>query len=158
RSEVFLIGILWGINAGVGISQQTPFMTIFLFMPILTVVSAVNGRRNDLQLAFMLPFKRSEIIARLGGALFLSMLRTWFGYAVATYFVTWMPLPGVIREIPSPVPLLVSLAAQFPLFGIAMIALMLRQVKLIYLAAAPVLAAATLTTGFASNIQTGLIM
>src|SRR5262249_31808668 len=119
RSEVFLIGILWGINAGVGISQQTPFMTIFLFMPILTVVSAVNGRRNDLQLAFMLPFKRSEIIARLGGALFLSMLRTWLGYAVATYFVTWMPLPGVIREIPSPVPLLVSLAAQFPLFGIA---------------------------------------
>jgi len=104
-------------------------------MPGLKAVYAIKERKNSgLQLEFMLPFSRDELFARLGGALFLSQLRTWSAYALASFVLSVMPMPGVIDGIPSPFPWLASFAALFPLFGIAMLGLAARQVKVIYAA------------------------
>jgi hypothetical protein len=56
--------------------------------------------------------------------------------AISTYFVTWMPLPGSLEALPSLIPLVLSLAAQVPFFGIATLALLARPRIARYLAVA----------------------
>src|SRR5262245_5326137 len=135
KSAALFLGLFWLINILSRTTQGAQLWSLVVLMPGLKAVSAIKERKNSgLQLEFMLPFSRDELFARLGGALFLSQLRTWSAYALASFVLSVMPMPGVIDGIPSPFPWLASFAALFPLFGIAMLGLAARQVKVIYAA------------------------
>jgi len=135
KSAALVLVMFWLINILSRTTQGAQLWSLVLLMPGLKAVSAIKERKNSgLQLEFMLPFSRDELFARLGGALFLSQLRTWSAYALASFVLSLMPMPGVINGIPPLLPLLASLAALFPLFGVAMVGLVRREVKVIYAA------------------------
>jgi hypothetical protein len=74
--------------------------------------------RKSLQSIFLLPLDRNKIVSRYGCALFVVLLKNWLSYAFAGMVVAWMPLPGRIHGIPSMNPLINSLTAQLPIFGL----------------------------------------
>ena len=120
-TTVFLVIVLWAVNffTGAPASEAGGPLKFFTLLPAIIVFSGTDRvQRKNLQSLFMLPIDREQVVSRYGSALFIVLLKNWLCYAAAGLIVAWMPIPGTIQSIPPVAPLLTSLTAQIPLFGL----------------------------------------
>ncbi len=135
-TTVTWIATLWII--GYFIPAPPPNLVgIIVIMPVITLLSGFGGFQRDplpkLEWIMMLPFARKDLVARIGGAMAVLILKLWCCYAIASYFVAWMPQPGIIAAPPPLLPFATSLADQFLIFGIISLPILWRRLAVRWL-------------------------
>jgi hypothetical protein len=153
------IGIMWVVNFITGTDTNAGWLSSIMILPTFTLFASTGGfQRNTLEWVGMLPLSRKELITKVGGAMVWSVLRWWACFAVAVYFVSWMPFPGVIRGLPPLLPFAASLSLQLPMFAIATLTAMKHKAIARGLAVGGVIALSGFFIAFASTPSRAALM